>query len=93
MDAYSTHSRTVKLETANTQQQAKTSKSKSKCQLPTVHTHSPWNKFKDGTESDHHKLLMRWEKDIVLGTNALTAPMLYAIEQIPDVLNTKSSCV
>ena len=37
-------------------------------------------------ESNHHKLLMRWEKDVPLGSRACTAPMLYALERIPDKL-------
>lgn len=52
-------------------------------------SHSKQLKKGSKKETDHHKLLMRWQKDCALGANAETAPMLYANEKLRDRLNSK----
>ena len=42
----------------------------------------------DATVSNHHKLLMSWERDFPLGLQGTRAPVLFALDTIPKKLET-----
>lgn len=44
------------------------------------------NKKMENTASAHYRILMSWERDYPLGLRATRAPILYALEKIPDKL-------
>ena len=40
----------------------------------------------DSTTGTHHRILMSWERDYPLGLAATRAPVLYALDKIPEKL-------
>lgn len=53
---------------------------------PSIENDKKGNEKKIPKETNHQKLLMRWEKDLTLGSKARTAPMLYMLEKMPEEL-------